>query len=151
MIFPATSPFPYFTAYLLLAAYLASNTPPRHDTLLFSKSSLSARRRKKGGGTSLARGRASKHRKITRHLLGPQAFPLERLFAIFHAILPAPVVGGGAEVMAQVATLKGLRLLARSGVGDEIGGGKWRVGCGREFVRGVARSVSFDLDGFLLE
>ena len=53
--------------------------------------------------------------------------------------------------MAQVATLKGLRLLARSGVGDEIGGGKWRVGCGREFVRGVARSVSFDLDGFLLE
>lgn len=53
--------------------------------------------------------------------------------------------------MAQVATLKGLRLLVRAGVGEEGGGGKWRVACGREFVKGVARQVGFDLDEFLIE
>lgn len=53
--------------------------------------------------------------------------------------------------MAQVATLKGLRLLVRGGVGEEVGGGKWRVACGGEFVKGVAREVGFDLEEFLVE
>jgi origin recognition complex subunit 5 len=47
------------------------------------------KRRKKGGGTALSRttkASASKSRKISRKLLGPQAFVLERMLAIFHAI-----------------------------------------------------------------
>lgn len=34
---------------------------------------------------------------------------------------------------------------------DGVGGGKWRVGCGLEFARGVARGVALDLEEYLIE
>jgi origin recognition complex subunit 5 len=79
---------PFHARLLLIASYLASYNPPRLDTVLFMKTSLQ-KRRKKGGGTALARttkASASKSRKISRKLLGPQAFVLERMLAIFHSI-----------------------------------------------------------------
>lgn len=78
---------------------------------------------------------------------------MERLLAIFHAIVAAPVAGGRADLMEQVATLRRLRLLVRGAtIGDEaVGGGKWRVGCGLEFARGVASGVGLDLEAFLIE
>ena len=143
---------PYYPAYLLISAYLASHNPPKHDITLFSKASLS-KRRKRGGGTALTSHRTSKHRKISRRLLGPQSFPLERLFAIFHAILPVDHVGGEADTMCQVATLAGLRLMVKAGAGVDVleGGGKWRVNVGWEFLRGVARGVKFDIENYLTE
>lgn len=55
--------------------------------------------------------------------------------------------------MEQVATLRRLRLLVRSAsmADDGVGGGKWRVGCGLEFARGVARGVGLDLEEYLVE
>lgn len=55
--------------------------------------------------------------------------------------------------MEQVATLRRLRLMVRgASMGDDgVGGGKWRVGCGLEFARGVARGIELDLEGFLIE
>lgn len=143
---------PYYPTHLLISAYLASHNPPKHDITLFSKTSLS-KRRKRGGGTALTSHRAPRHRKISRRLLGPQPFPLERLFAIFHAVLPHTYVGGGADVMCQVATLVGLRLIVKAGSGGDIleGGSKWRVNVGWEFVRGVARGVEFDTESYLTE
>lgn len=148
----ASYALPYYPTHLLISAYLASHNPPKHDITLFSKSSLS-KRRKRGGGTALTSQRASKHRKISRRLLGPRPFPLERLFAIFHAILPHTYTGGGADTMCQVATLAGLRLIMKAGSGGDVleGGGKWRVNVGWEFVRGVARGVSFDVESYLTE
>ncbi|CAF9937466.1 hypothetical protein IMSHALPRED_011149 [Imshaugia aleurites] len=148
----STYTLPYYPTHLLISAYLASHNPPKHDITLFSKTSLS-KRRKRGGGTALTSHRASKHRKISRRLLGPQPFPLERLFAIFHAILPLPYANGGADIMCQVATLVGLRLIIKAGgAGDVLeGGGKWRVNVGWEFVRGVARGVNFDVESYLIE
>lgn len=143
---------PYYPAHLLISAYLASHNPPRHDITVFSKTSL-PKRRKKGGGTALTAHRASKHRKISRKLLGPQAFPLERLLAIFHSILSHDVKGGGADVMCMVATLVGLRLVIRAGAGGDVleGWGKWRCNVGWGFVSNVARSVKFDLESYLVE
>ncbi|KAL9063459.1 MAG: hypothetical protein Q9161_009459 [Pseudevernia consocians] len=143
---------PYYPTHLLISAYLASHNPPKHDITLFSKTSLS-KRRKRGGGTALTPHRASKHRKISRRLLGPQPFPLERLWTIFHAILPHTYAGGGADMMCQVATLVGLRLIVKAGSGGDIleGGAKWRVNVGWEFVRGVARGVKFDVESYLTE
>ncbi|CAF9923005.1 MAG: hypothetical protein ALECFALPRED_002285 [Alectoria fallacina] len=143
---------PYYPTYLLISAYLASHNPSKHDITLFSKTSLS-KRRKRGGGTALTSQRASKHRKISRRLLGPQPFAIERLFAIFHAILSHPYAAGGADMMCQVATLVGLRLIVKAGSGGDVleGGGKWRVNVGWEFVRGVARGVSFDVENFFTE
>lgn len=146
---------PYYAAHLLCAAYLASHTPPKNDITLFSKTSLS-KRKKRGGGTALTNRRVSKHRKISRRLLGPQAFVLERMFAIFHAVLPHEYKGGGADVMCQFATLAGLRLIVKAGVGAAAGdvlegGTKWRVNVEWEFVRGVARGVGFDVDSYVVE
>jgi origin recognition complex subunit 5 len=83
-----TNLLPFHSRLLLVASYLASYNPPRLDVVLFMKTSLQ-KRRKKGGGTALSRttkASASKSRKISRKLLGPQAFVLERMLAIFHAI-----------------------------------------------------------------
>lgn len=49
-----TTLLPSLPSYILISAYLASYTHPRHDIPLFSRSSLS-KRRKKGGGTALSR------------------------------------------------------------------------------------------------
>ncbi|KAK4694369.1 origin recognition complex subunit 5, partial [Lecanoromycetidae sp. Uapishka_2] len=129
-----------------------SYNPSKHDITLFSKTSL-AKRRKKGGGTALAAHRASQHRKISRKLLGPQLFTLERLFAMFHAILPHSYGGGGSDAMCELATLVSLRLVVKSGgVGDMLeGGAKWRVNVGWSFVRNIARGAKFDIESYLAE
>ena len=143
---------PYYPSHLLLASYLTSYNPPKYDITLFSKSSLS-KRRKRGGGTALTSHRVSKHRRVSRKILGPQPFPLERLLAIFHAILPHTYPGGAADVMCQLATLAGLRLVIKSGgTGDILEGAtKWKVNVGWEFVRGVASGVEFDIENYLHE
>lgn len=108
------------------------------------------KRRKKGGGTAV--GRVSKHRKIQRKLLGPQAFVLERMLAIFHAILPHQLVPT-ADIMAQIATLASLRLLVRtSGTADPLEAQtKWRINVGWEYVQQLARTVRFDVESYLAE
>jgi len=147
-----TTTLPYYSAHLLISAYLASHNLPRHDITIFSKTSL-AKRRKKGGGTALTSYRASKQRKMSRKLLGPQAFPLERLLAIFHSVLPHDVKGGGADVMCMITTLVGLRLIIKAGVKGDLleGWGKWRCNVGWDFVNNVARGVKFDLESYLVE
>jgi len=71
------------------------------------------------------------------------------MLAIFHAILPHEMKGGGTDVMGMVATLVGLRLVVSAGEGGQ--GGKWRCGVGWEFVRGVAMGVGFDIDSYIIE
>jgi origin recognition complex subunit 5 len=166
---------PYISRLLLLSAYLASYNPSRTDIHQFSTLSA-ARKKKRGGGTALKRGRpgTSKHRKISRKLLGPQVFVMERMLAIFHAVfLESSGVGsfagkagfgnpgrgvrgvGGmsADVLMAVKTLESLRLVGKtSGGADELEGGtKWRVCVGWDVVRGVARSVGVEIEDFLAE
>lgn len=158
---------PYYPRLLLVAAYLASFNPPRTDQIFFMKAAA-ARRRKKGGGTALSRSRpgTSKHRKISRKLLGPQAFVLERMLAIFHAIKDdadsrgrsgkgKELTSGSADIEMGIATLVTLRLLAKVGSansGDALDTGtKYRVAVGWEIVRGVARSVGVEAEDYLFE
>lgn len=112
------------------------------------------KRRKKGGGTAAGGRPSNKYRKIERKLLGPQAFVLERLLAIFHAILPHPVAST-VDVMTQIATLASLRLLIRTSsaaAGDVLDAqAKWRVNVGWDYVQNVARSVRFDVENYLAE
>jgi origin recognition complex subunit 5 len=158
---------PYYSRLLLVAAYLASFNPPRTDQLTFMKAAA-ARRRKRGGGTALSKGRPgiSKHRKISRKLLGPQAFVLERMLAIFHAVKDdgdsrgrsgrgKELTGGAADIEMGIATLVTLRLLAKVGSANSVdtleGGSKYRVAVGWEVVRGVARSVGVEAEDYLAE
>ena len=143
---------PYYTKYLLSAAYLASYNPARQDLTFFTKAS-EKKRRKRGGGTAVSHFRPSKHRKIQRRMLGPQAFVLERLLAIFHAILPHIATSGNADIMTQVATLANLRLLTRTAGGGDVleAGTRWRVNVGWEYIRDLAQSLRFDIENYLLE
>ncbi|KAH7413445.1 origin recognition complex subunit 5 C-terminus-domain-containing protein [Cadophora sp. MPI-SDFR-AT-0126] len=158
---------PYFSRLLLVAAYLASFNPPKTDTTFFMKAAAS-KRRKKGGGTALTKGRpgVTKHRKIARKLLGPQAFVLERMLAIFHAIREdadggvrgrgkGKRVEGAADVQMAIATLASLRLLIRMGSVGSVdvldAGTKYRVAVGWDVVRGIARSVGVEVEDYLAE
>jgi origin recognition complex subunit 5 len=158
---------PYHSRLLLVAAYLASFNPPRTDQLFFMKSAA-AKRRKKGGGTALPKGRpgATKYRKISRKLLGPQAFVLERMLAIFHAIKEdaddrekfgtgREVTAGAADIQMAIATLASLRLLVKIGAANAAdaldGGSRYRVAVGWEVVRGIARSVGLEAEDYLAD
>lgn len=150
---------------LLIAAYLASHNAPRHDQTIFS-TWHSGRRRRGGGGiaqnTRVSK-RGAKHRKIARKLLGPSAFVLERMVAIYAATRREWVRDGEYEdqvvvdgdVGMAIATLSSLRLLVRvggAGGGDTMDrGGKWRVGVGWEVIRGVGRSMGVEVEEWLVE
>ncbi|KAI9053967.1 hypothetical protein LZ554_002911 [Drepanopeziza brunnea f. sp. 'monogermtubi'] len=155
---------PFYSRLLLVAAYLASFNPPKTDATLFMKAATS-KRRKKGGGTALSKGKpgTAKHRKISRNLLGPQAFVVERMLAIFHAIKEDSLafgrgkgkVEGSADILMAVATLASLRLLVRMGPANTAdvldAGTKYRVAVGWEVVRGVGRSVGVEVEDYLAE
>ncbi|MCJ1244277.1 hypothetical protein MMC30_001475 [Trapelia coarctata] len=143
---------PYYTSHLLLAAYLASHNPSRLDSTFFMKAA-SLKRRKRRTGPAAPKTRPSKHRKIQRKLLGPQAFILERMLAIFHAIVPDEIPGGTGDVMAQMAMLASRRLLVKTAAAADVleQGTKWRVNVGWEYIVGVARGVRFELEGWLVE
>ena len=145
-----THDLPHYSKWLLCAAYLASFNPTRQDSLYFMKAT-ERKRRKKGGGT--AAGRASKVRKIPRHLLSPSPFSLDRLFAILHAILPYHFTPN-IDLYTQVSTLCSLRLLLKSGVlSSDIlePGGKWKVNFGWDYVNNLARSMNFDILDYVAE
>ncbi|KAI4100687.1 MAG: hypothetical protein L6R37_005306 [Teloschistes peruensis] len=164
---------PPLPAQLLITAYLATHTPPKHDFLLFSKHSLSSssRRRRRRGKTNPTTNTTNtpkktttslkQRRKISRTLLGGQPFGLERLFAIWNALFhdAAGKGGVGAEALVQFATVVGMGLVARVGGGAgggggdplEGGGGKWRCVVGRDHVRSLARGLKLELDDYLLD
>ena len=163
---PPPLKLPYYASYLLIAAYLASYNPSRSDIPLLSKTAVGKKRKKGRGAGATAnhtrRNALTAHRKISRRLLGPQPFGLERFFAIFRAIMseePRRYKGGSAELAGQFATLVELRLVVRAGGaaagGDAVtgggGGGKWRCGVGWELVRGVARGVGFGVEEYVVE
>lgn len=162
---------PYYSRLLLVASYLASFNPPRLDILHFMKSA-SSKRRKKGGGTALSRSSNTKRRSISRKLLGPQAFVLERMLAIFHCIKEdadsrwryrngngtaneRKRENGSADIQMAIATLASLRLLVKMGAqnaGDAMDGTcRYRVAVGWEVVRGVARSVGVEAEDYLAD
>ncbi|KAI4157464.1 MAG: hypothetical protein LQ342_008257 [Letrouitia transgressa] len=152
---------PNLPAQLLVAAFLASTVAQKHDFLLFSKRT-EARRKKRGGGAVMTPRKTKKNptaRKLSRQMLGPQPFVLERMLAIWHALFAsaeeedgARKAGGGAEVLGQFATLVGLRLVIRVGAGgDPLDvGAKWKINVGAQYVRGVSRGVGVDVDDYLI-
>ncbi|QIX02495.1 hypothetical protein AMS68_008012 [Peltaster fructicola] len=142
---------PYYAKWLLLAAFLASTNPTRMDALYFMKST-EKKRRKKGGIRPT--GKAAQH-KMPRHLMAPASFPLDRLLAILHAILPDDL-RNSIDVYTQIATLTSLRLLARSsglGQGDAIeAGSKWKIGpvVTWELISSLAGTLNFAIADYMV-
>uniref|UniRef100_A0A8C2T4J2 Origin recognition complex subunit 5 n=1 Tax=Coturnix japonica TaxID=93934 RepID=A0A8C2T4J2_COTJA len=68
---------PYYSKFLLIAAYLASYNPVRTDKRFFLKHHGKIKK------TNFMK----KHEKTSNHLLGPKPFPLDRLLAILYSIV----------------------------------------------------------------
>lgn len=147
---------PIFASYLLIAAYLASHTPARTDCPRFSKFQQTNYRRKAGSNHPKLSKSSSHHRKIPYQLLSPAAFPVERLYAIYHSILPPNLHARAADINLDetMAMLCGKRFIVKSmggagGGDDDILSCKWRIEVGLEFVTDIANDVAFDLDDYL--
>lgn len=140
---------PYNAKYILCAAYLASFNPPKQDPIFFMKTS---EKRKKKRATGASANRVSKVRRIPRSMLAPAPFPLDRLLAILHAIVPHSLAQN-ADLLAQVKTLESLRLIVRAGAvsgGEGIdAGSRWRINCGWEFVVGLARGAGLEIRDYV--
>lgn len=140
---------PFYTTHLLIAAYLASYNPSRTDVTYFMKHTDKRKNRRRTTNTVA---NATKARRISRHLLTPSPFPLDRLLAIFRALLDGSVPQV-ADIYTQIATLTSLRLLVRAGAGSNDAleaGGRWRVGFSWEYARALGRSVNLEVGEYLV-
>lgn len=73
---------PFFSKFLIIAAYLASYNPARYDRRLFVKAKEGRKNMRKG----LKSLKKQKLHNATR-LMGPKVFPIDRLMAIFYSIV----------------------------------------------------------------
>ncbi|KAH5117993.1 hypothetical protein HBI73_109720 [Parastagonospora nodorum] len=141
---------PFFTTHILIAAYLASYNPSRTDVTYFMKHTDKRKGKRRAPSTSVSN--SMKARKISRHLLTPSPFTLDRLLAIFRALLDGGVPQV-ADLYTQIATLTSLRLLVRAGAGSNDAleaGGRWRVNFGWEYARALGRSVGVEVGEYLV-
>lgn len=73
---------PFFSKFLIIAAYLASYNPARYDRRLFVKAK-EGRKQKNKGLKSLKKQKLHN----AARLMGPKVFPIDRLMAIFYSIV----------------------------------------------------------------
>ncbi|KAH6591213.1 hypothetical protein BASA61_005008 [Batrachochytrium salamandrivorans] len=135
---------PYYTKFLVIASYLASFNPPRLDSRFFSKA------RESKGKRVGKKGSVHNGSKLRQQLLGPKAFNVERMLAIFYSIL-AENVDTGFNAHTQIATLSSLRLLVRVTSMDKIDAARYKCTASYELVSSIGQSVRFDLSQYLFD
>ncbi|KAJ2235399.1 hypothetical protein H4R99_002601 [Coemansia sp. RSA 1722] len=138
---------PYYTKFLLIAAYLASYNPSRLDVQYFARGKDPSKSRKKRAVTNSENALGGRDRQ---QLLGPKAFAIERMLAIFYSIIAEPV-DSSVDVQIQIASLITLRLLTKTSAGDRLDGIKCKCNVSLETVRAISRSVRFEIDRFLYD
>ncbi|KAJ3150469.1 Origin recognition complex subunit 5 [Geranomyces michiganensis] len=144
---PGAMDLPYYTKFLIIASFLASYNPPRLDVRFFAKDRSDETTRRKGGKGRT--GRVQKEGgKMRQQLLGPKAFPVERMLAIFYSILPDEI-DSTVDIQMQIASLTTLRLLVRVTAPDRLDGVKCKCNASCDFVKAIGRSVRFDVGQYL--
>lgn len=134
---------PYYAKYLLIASYLASYNPPKEDKRLFMKYHGKQRKR-----LQQVRAKAKISEKLNTQL-GPKVFTLDRLLAIFYAILEEKI-GLTSNLLAQIATLVELKLIAGSKEID-LDVAKYKCIVGYDFIVAVAQTVGFNVRKYLYD
>merc|ERR1719228_3095163 len=131
---------PFYSKFLLIAAFLASYNPAKSDKRFFVKhhgkqrKTLSSIRNKE---------------KLNSQLTGPKPFPLERLLAIFYNIVEEQV-NPTANIYSQISSLVKLQLLTAVGL-DIMDQPKYKCNVSLDFVRTVAKTVQFDVYKYLYD
>ncbi|KAJ3407200.1 Origin recognition complex subunit 5 [Chytridiales sp. JEL 0842] len=136
---------PYNTAYLLFAAFLASYNPPRFDVRFFSRQSEGRKRRRAGTGSST---------KLRQQLLGPKAFPVDRMLAIFFSIMAdvdGTEVQSFVDLQMQITALVSQRLLVRMTNPEKLESMKLKCNVNFDFISALGRKMKFDISKYLFE
>ncbi|VVC26907.1 Hypothetical protein CINCED_3A003563 [Cinara cedri] len=118
---------PYYAKYFLIAAYIASFNSPKYDRQLFVKVSNKKRKIKPPKKLEIS----------TIELVGPKIFSLDRLLAIFYAIIEENT-NMTANLLAQINTLTDLGLLIRLGDG-KLDSTKYKCSVGFECVNNIGK------------
>ena len=134
---------PYYAKFLLIAAYLASYNPPKEDKRLFMKNHGKQRKR-----LQQVKAKAKISEKLNTQL-GPKVFTLDRLLAIFYAILEEKI-GLTSNLLAQIATLVELKLIAGSKEID-LDTSKYKCIVGYDFISAVSQTVGFNVRKYLYD
>lgn len=132
---------PFYSKFLLIAAYLASYNPAKTDKRFFMKHHGKQR---KTQAMIKAKERSSNQ------LVGPKPFPLDRLMAIFYSVIEDKV-SPTANLFTQISTLVTLRLVSQVGGEDQLDLPKYKCTVSLDFIRGIARTVGFDVVRYLYE
>ncbi|XP_017361730.1 origin recognition complex subunit 5 isoform X2 [Cebus imitator] len=131
---------PYYSKFILIAAYLASYNPARTDKRFFLKHHGKIKK------TNFLK----KHEKTSNHLLGPKPFPLDRLLAILYSIVDSRVAPT-ANIFSQITSLVTLQLLTLVGHDDQLDGPKYKCTVSLDFIRAISRTVNFDIIKYLYD
>ncbi|XP_041978388.1 origin recognition complex subunit 5 [Aricia agestis] len=134
---------PYYAKFLLVAAYLASYNPPKEDKRLFMKNHGKQRKR-----LQQTKAKAKINEKLNTQL-GPKVFTLDRLLAIFYAILEERI-GLTSNLLAQIATLVELKLIAGTKEVD-LDSAKYKCIVGYDFISAVAQTIGFNVKKYLYD
>ncbi|XP_063953065.1 origin recognition complex subunit 5-like isoform X2 [Lytechinus pictus] len=94
--------------------------------------------------------RISKKKETSNQLLGPKAFPLDRLMAIFYSVVDARVAPS-ANIFSQISSLVTLQLLSHVGHDDQLDVPKYKCTVSLDFIRSIARTVNFDIIRYLYD
>ena len=129
---------PYYAKFLLIAAYLASYNPVKEDKRLFMKQSGKIKKRK-----------PSKKAVVLNTHSGPKAFPLDRMLAIFCAIIEEKV-DLNASLLSQIPTMCQLGLMTT--VGDKnLDEPKYKCCVSYDFITVISKTVGFSVKNYLYD
>jgi len=135
-----TIELPFYSKFLLIAAFLASYNPAKSDKRFFVKHHGKQRKTITTMKTK---------EKLNSQLTGPKPFPLERLLAIFYNIVEEQV-NPTANIYSQISSLVKLQLLTAIGL-DIMDQPKYKCNVSLDFVRTVAKTVQFDVYKYLYD
>jgi len=135
-----TVELPFYSKFLLIAAFLASYNPVKADKRFFTKHH--------GKQRKTASSIRAKER-MNSQLTGPKTFPLERLLAIFYNIVEERV-NPTAPIYSQLSSLVTLQLLSAMGM-DMMDQPKYKCNVDLDFIRTVARPLQFDVYKYLYD
>lgn len=129
---------PFYAKYLLIAAYLASYNSTKDDKRLFMK--YHGKKRKTQNDVK----QKSKVSEQLNTQMGPNAFALDRLLAIFYSILEDKV-GFNNHLLVQVSSLVELQLLSLASESSSLDGRRYKCNVNFETIQSVSRMVGFNI------
>ncbi|KAI9353339.1 origin recognition complex subunit 5 C-terminus-domain-containing protein [Zopfochytrium polystomum] len=137
---------PRYTSFLLISSFIASYNPAKMDQRVFA---LKSDRRR-----SRAVKKAAPKSKLQQKVLGPRPFTVERLMAIFFAIMTEvedSAIKCLLDIQMQLATLISRKLVVRITAEDRIDCMKCKCNVNFSFISALARRLHFDLSKFLID